>query len=79
MATATDCAAALDPARTILGAAQEQWLFEQLGTAKATWTVLGQQVPTFARDNRGRGAERALSRWTSGTATSPRASGCTRG
>jgi alkaline phosphatase D len=30
---------------------QEQWLFEQLAMAKATWTVLGQQVPTFARDN----------------------------
>ena len=50
--SATGCAAALDPARSILGSAQEQWLFEQLGTARATWTVLGQQVPTFARDNR---------------------------
>ena len=39
------------PSRTILGSAQEQWLFEQLGAVKATWTVLGQQVPTFARDN----------------------------
>jgi alkaline phosphatase D len=48
---ATGCAAALDPSRTILGSAQEQWLFEQLASAKATWTVLGQQVPTFARDN----------------------------
>ena len=26
-------------------------MFEQLGNASATWTVLGQQVPTFARDN----------------------------
>jgi alkaline phosphatase D len=50
--TATGCAAALDPLRTILGSAQEQWLFDQLGQAKATWTVLGQQVPTFARDNK---------------------------
>jgi alkaline phosphatase D len=48
--SATGCAAALDPARTILGAAQEQWLFEQLASARATWTVIGQQVPTFARD-----------------------------
>jgi len=47
---ATGCAAATDPSRTILGSAQEQWLFGQLATAKATWTVLGQQVPTFARD-----------------------------
>jgi alkaline phosphatase D len=50
--TATGCAAALDPSRTILGSAQEQWLFEQLAKGKATWTVLGQQVPTFARDNK---------------------------
>jgi alkaline phosphatase D len=47
---ATGCAAALDPARTILGSTQEQWLFKHLGDVKATWTVLGQQVPTFARD-----------------------------
>ena len=52
MTSATGCAAALDPARSILGSTQEQWLFEQLGTVKATWTVLGQQVPTFARDNK---------------------------
>ena len=48
--TATGCAAAKDPARTILGAAQERWLFEQLAGMKATWTTIGQQVPTFARD-----------------------------
>jgi alkaline phosphatase D len=48
--TATGCAAASDPARTILGTAQESWLFDQIATAKATWTVIGQQVPTFARD-----------------------------
>lgn len=46
----TGCAEALDPSRTILGAAQEQWLFDNLATARATWTVLGQQVPTFTRD-----------------------------
>jgi alkaline phosphatase D len=51
--SATGCAAALDPSRTMLGSTQEQWLFEQLGKARATWTVLGQQVPTFARDNKG--------------------------
>jgi alkaline phosphatase D len=46
----TGCTAALDPTRTILGAEQERWLFEQLGGIKSTWTVLGQQVPTFARN-----------------------------
>lgn len=46
----TACAEALDPSRTILGAEQETWLFENLATARSRWTVLGQQVPTFARD-----------------------------
>ena len=46
----TGCAAALDPSRTILGADQEKWLFENLATVSGTWTVIGQQVPTFARD-----------------------------
>jgi len=45
--------AAQDPSRTILGAAQEKWLFDNLAAGSGTWTVLGQQVPTFARDNRG--------------------------
>jgi alkaline phosphatase D len=48
--TATGCAEADDPQRTMLGAEQEKWLFDQLGSVKAKWTVLGQQVPTFARD-----------------------------
>jgi alkaline phosphatase D len=34
----------------MLGAEQEKWLFDTLGTVNARWTVLGQQVPTFARD-----------------------------
>jgi alkaline phosphatase D len=46
----TQCAGADDAARTMLGAEQEQWLFNELSTARARWTVLGQQVPTFARD-----------------------------
>lgn len=48
--TATGCAAAADPSRTILGAEQERWLFDALPSIKATWTVIGQQVPTFVRD-----------------------------
>jgi alkaline phosphatase D len=48
--TATGCAEADEPRRTMLGAEQEKWLFDQLGTVTAKWTVLGQQVPTFARD-----------------------------
>jgi alkaline phosphatase D len=44
------CPELIDVKRTILGEAQEQWLFETLGKSRATWTVIGQQVPTFARD-----------------------------
>jgi alkaline phosphatase D len=48
---ANNCAAAADSRRSLLGEAQERWLFEQLATARARWTVLAQQVPSFARDN----------------------------
>ena len=48
--TASNCDAARDPSRTMLGAEQERWLFANLAGARARWTVLGQQVPTFARD-----------------------------
>jgi alkaline phosphatase D len=44
------CAEAAAPSRTMLGTTQERWLFDQLGRSRATWTVLGQQVPTFMRD-----------------------------
>jgi alkaline phosphatase D len=49
----TDCAEVLDPTRTIMGAEQEQWLFDNLAEVKAKWTVIGQQVPIFARDMHG--------------------------
>jgi alkaline phosphatase D len=39
-----------DPGRTMLGSEQERWLFGNLAEARARWTVIGQQVPTFARD-----------------------------
>jgi alkaline phosphatase D len=38
------CAAALDPARTMLGADQVQWLAEGLDRSRARWNVLPQQV-----------------------------------
>jgi len=49
-ATSADCPAAADTSRTIVGAAQEEWLFKNLAAAQNTWTVIGQQVPSFARD-----------------------------
>ena len=44
------CPDLLDVRQTILDEIQEAWLFENLSRPAAQWTVLGQQVPTFARD-----------------------------
>jgi alkaline phosphatase D len=46
----TACDEAADRARTMLGVDQEKWLFDNLADARSTWTMLAQQVPTFARD-----------------------------
>jgi len=46
-AGSTDTATLANPARSILGAAQEAWLFEQLRASQrgsTTWRILGQQV-----------------------------------
>ncbi|MCC7010457.1 MAG: alkaline phosphatase D family protein [Acidobacteria bacterium] len=45
-----ECAELRDPGRTMLGAEQERWLFDHLADVRCRWTVIGQQVPTFARD-----------------------------
>ncbi len=44
------CSEIRDDSRTMLGTLQERWLFEELARARARWTVIGQQVPLFARD-----------------------------
>ena len=46
----TNCAGRLAPTQTMMGAEQEKWLFDNLATVKARWTVLGQQVYSFAFD-----------------------------
>ena len=46
------CESWLDPSRTMLGAAQEQWLNERLGAGGAAWTVLGQGTLFGQRDFR---------------------------
>lgn len=38
------CSEHQDPGRTLLGAAQKQWLFNSLATADTTWNVLAQQI-----------------------------------
>jgi len=45
-----DCAALADPARTMLGAEQEQWLAGRLGAGGATWSVIGQGTLFGPRD-----------------------------
>ncbi len=45
------CEALKDPARTMLGAAQERWLDETLARSSAGWTVIGQQGLFGRRDN----------------------------
>ena len=45
-----DCAALADPARTMFGAEQEQWLAARLRKGGATWSVLGQSTLFGPRD-----------------------------
>jgi alkaline phosphatase D len=46
------CAHWHDPARTLLGAQQQQWLEGELAAATATWTLLGQSTAFGQRDFR---------------------------
>jgi alkaline phosphatase D len=39
-----NCAERLDPKRSLLGTAQEKWLFDGLAASRATWNVLTQQT-----------------------------------
>jgi alkaline phosphatase D len=39
------CDERLTPGRTILGAEQEQWLYNGLGRSDATWNMIPQQIP----------------------------------
>ena len=48
----TACPAWADPARSLLGTAQEQWLDGALAASGAGWTVLGQQTLFGQRDLR---------------------------
>ncbi len=54
----------LDPAGTLLGAAQRDWLFDGLGRSAGTWNVLAQQV-MVARVDRlpGEGVTHSMDQW----------------
>lgn len=45
-----DCAEAREPGRTMLGAAQEKWLYDSFRSPATRWTLLAQQVPLVQRD-----------------------------
>lgn len=65
-----DCPDRLDPHRSLLGAKQESWLFEQLATSKAAWNVLAQQVPMFSLDHSAAGMGRYhMDKWDGYDAT----------
>jgi len=46
-----DCPESFDPARSLPGMKQEQWLAEGFRDSRATWDLLGQQVFFGRRDN----------------------------
>ncbi|MBM7789212.1 alkaline phosphatase D family protein [Tenggerimyces flavus] len=46
-----DCSAAVDPARSITGGKQEEWLIDGFHRSRARWDVIGQQVFFAQRDN----------------------------
>ena len=46
------CSEALRPGRTIMGAAEERWLFEGLGAGRARWNLVANQVMMMPLDRR---------------------------
>jgi alkaline phosphatase D len=59
-----ECTARLDPARTMLGSAQERWLDEGFARSKARWNVIAQQT-RFVSSGR-RNARGEMTYWTDG-------------
>jgi len=57
------CPELYDPARTMLGAAQEKWLLGGLGASRARWKLLGQQTLMAHFDQSG---DDSLSYWADG-------------
>jgi alkaline phosphatase D len=42
--TAAQCPELIDPSRSLLGAAQETWLYDGLAQSRARWNIIGQTV-----------------------------------
>jgi alkaline phosphatase D len=60
--TGPPCAEVASEAATMLGAAQERWLLDNLGDRHATWQVLAQQVMVMPRDLSPPGGDEARGR-----------------
>jgi alkaline phosphatase D len=59
-----ECAERVDPARTMLGQAQERWMKQQLAAAKARWTIVAQQSLVAQLDeNEGQGRKFWTESW----------------
>ena len=56
------CPTALDPSRTIKGAAQQAWLIDGLDRSTARWNLLANQVPFAPNDTNADPAIRTLRR-----------------
>ncbi|MCW9707681.1 alkaline phosphatase D family protein [Fodinibius salsisoli] len=65
-----NCAERLDPARTMLGDEQEQWLFNELQESSAVWDILPQQVFMGQMDRKeGPGESYSMDKWDGYTAS----------
>lgn len=63
-AFATTCDGVRDPAAQVMGEAQEQWLYRNLGQTRAHWEVLAQQVMVMDLDRKdGDGVGYNLDSW----------------
>jgi len=59
-----ECAERVDPARTMLGQAQERWMQQQLAKSKARWTIVAQQSLVAQLDeNEGQGRKFWTESW----------------
>lgn len=61
--TDASCPERLEPGRSLLGAAQEEWLYDGLTQSRARWNLLAQDVP-MARLRRGKPGQSEY--WTDG-------------
>ncbi|MDB5429606.1 MAG: Phosphodiesterase/alkaline phosphatase [Caulobacter sp.] len=58
------CTDRVEPARTMLGARQEAWLYDGFGRAKAQWNIIAQDL--LVADIKQRDRDGALGHWTDG-------------